>query len=324
MNIPPVDGVRVAADELGFLVAQIFQKVPIPVEHAELIADLLIDTELRGVVSHGVNSVERYVRSFREGSANTHPEVEILQEGPVNAALNGDGGMGMMVASRAMHMAIDKARELGVGIATTTYHDHIGSAGKYVRMALAQDLIGIVFSGRSAAPAYKSEATIQASVQGDPPMAFGMPSGPQRPPFLLDMGSGMLGGGAFEKMPDLFFKSIGLSHVANIMSGTLGGQMLPQFDRRRTRYKGADQSAFFLALDIERFVPLAAFKDDVDHLLDEVGKMQPFPGYAEATLPGGPEWKRERQYAAAGIPLSAAIAASLQKVAAEFGLTPPW
>ena len=51
---------------------------------------------------------------------------------------------------------------------------------------------------------------------------------------------------------------------------------------------------------------------------------QPFPGYAEATLPGGPEWKRERQYAAAGIPLSAAIAASLQKVAAEFGLAPPW
>lgn len=58
-------------------------------------------------------------------------------------------------------------------------------------------------------------------------MAFGMPSGPERPCFLLDMGTSMVHGREFEEMPDLFFKSIGLSNVANIMSGTLGGQMLP-------------------------------------------------------------------------------------------------
>ena len=85
-----------------------------------------------------------------------------------------------------MRMAIAKARELGVGIATTTYHDHIGSAGKYVRMALNQDLIGIGFSGRSASPTYSHDGTIQATVQGSPPMAFGMPSGPEQPCFLLD------------------------------------------------------------------------------------------------------------------------------------------
>ena len=294
MNVSPTDGIRVPAEDLRALVVDIFVKVPIPGEHAELIAALLVDTDLRGVVSHGVNSVERYVRSFQEGKANTHPQVQVLKEGPVTAALSGDGGMGMMVAARAMRMAIAKARELGVGIATTTYHDHIGSAGKYVRMALNQDLIGIGFSGRSASPTYSHDGTIQATVQGSPPMAFGMPSGPEQPCFLLDMGTSMVHGRKFEEMPDLFFKSIGLSNVANIMSGTLGGQMLPQFDRRTTQYKGADQSGFFMALDIEHFVPLQAFVDDMDYLMDQVSKMQPFSGYAEATLPGGPESKREQ------------------------------
>jgi LDH2 family malate/lactate/ureidoglycolate dehydrogenase len=324
MNIAPTDGIRVPMENLRTLVADIFKKVPIPEEHAELIAELLVDTDLRGVVSHGVNSVERYVRSFQEGKANTHPDVQVLREGPVTAALSGDGGMGMMVANRAMGLAIAKAKELGVGIATTTYHDHIGSAGKYVRMALNQNLIGIGFSGRSASPTYGHDGTIQATVQGDPPMAFGMPSGPERPYFLLDMGSGMAHGREFEKMPDIFFKSIGLSNVANIMSGTLGGQMLPQFDRRNTQYRGADQSGYFMALDIERFVSLQDFTDNMDYLMDEVNKMQPFPGYAEANLPGGPEWKREQQYAKEGIPISAESVASLEKRAGEFGLAVPW
>ena len=201
MNTPPTDGIRVAPDDLCTLVAAIFEKVPIPAAHAELIAGLLVDTDLRGVVSHGVNSVERYVRSFREGSANTHPEVEILQEGPVSAALNGDGGMGMMVASRAMRMAIDKARELGVGIATTTYHDHIGSAGKYVRMAMREDMVGICLSGRSTSPnAY--QGMVSGSIQGSPPFCIGMPSGEGQPDFMVDFATGMpWDEESFAKMP---------------------------------------------------------------------------------------------------------------------------
>ena len=71
----------------------------------------------------------------------------------------------------------------------------------------------------------------------------------------------------FKKMPQVFFKCIGFSHVANIMSGTLGGQMLPEFNRQNVKYTGANQSGFFMALDIECFVSLQAFKDDMAFLM---------------------------------------------------------
>jgi len=58
--------------------------------------------------------------------------------------------------------------------------------------------------------------------------------------------------------------------------------------------------------------------------MDEVDQMQPFPGYDEATLPGGPEWKRERQYAEEGIPLTKEAVEDLETLAAEYGLTVPW
>ena len=233
MNVPPTDGIQVPSEDLRVLVFNIYRSVPIPEEDARLVADLLVDTELRGVVSHGVTQVERYVRSYQEGKMNPRPEVQVLNEGPVTAALSGDGGLGMIVAARA--------RELGVGIVTTTYHDHVGSSGKYVRMALREDLIGIGLSGRSAAPSRAHDSTIHGSIQGSPPLAFGFPAGAGRPCFLLDLASHTpWDEQCFRKMPQVFVKAIGMSHVANILSGTLGGQMLPEFDRGQTQFRGAD------------------------------------------------------------------------------------
>lgn len=325
MNIPPADGIRIPVENLRTLVRDIYTAVPIPPEHACLIADLLIDTELRGVVSHGVVQVERYVRGYREGTINPDPQIRILREGPVTAALSGDGGLGMIVATRGMQMAIGMAKEMGTGTVTTTYHDHVGSSGKYVRMALADSLIGISLSGRNAAPSYDLESTIQGSIQGSPPLAFGMPSGLDHPDFLLDMSSHMPWDPAcFEKMPQVFFKAIGISHVANILSGSLGGQMLPEFDRRNIEFKGANQSGFFMALDIERFTSPQAFEGDMAHLMEETSKMKPFPGFDEATLPGGRAWKKERDYLENGIPISASAAISLERLAEELGLSTPW
>lgn len=325
MNVPPKDGFRVPVEELRGLVRAIYEAVPLPAEHARLIADLLVDTELRGAVSHGVMQVERYVRSFQEGRANPDPTIRVLHEGPATAALSGDGGLGMIVATRAMQMAIAKAKECGVGVVTTVYHDHLGSSGKYVRMALREDLVGISLSGRNAAPSYNRADTIRGSIQGSPPLAYGMPAGPGRPNFLLDYAS------HFEahdddvcRNPAVFVKAIGMSHVANILSGTLGGQMLPEFDRRTTRFQGADQSGFHMALDVSRFTSPDAFKADVDYLMDETAKMQPLPGLSDAGLPGQRAWKKEADYLENGIPVSAQAVRSLEGLAREFSLPVPW
>ncbi|MBM3803215.1 MAG: Ldh family oxidoreductase [Acidimicrobiia bacterium] len=307
------------------MVVAIFEKVPIAPQQAQLIADLLVDTDLRGVVSHGVVQVDRYVRSYQQERTNKQPNIRVLREGPVTAALTGDGGLGMIVATEAMQKAIRMAKKMGVGVATTTYHAHLGSTGKYVRMALRENLIGISFSGRNAAPQYETQSTILGSIQGSPPLAFGMPSGPDHPPFLLDMVSHSLWNEEFfKKMPQVYFKAIGISHVANIMSGTLGGQMLSEFDRSNIKFADADQSGFFMALDVQRFVPLQAFKADMDHLMDGVSRMSPLPGFTSADLPGGPEWKKEKAYLKGGVPISRKAQELLETLAREFHLQVPW
>lgn len=325
MNVPPTDGVRVPVEALRQLVRAIYAAVPIPPDHASLVADLLIDTELRGVVSHGVANVKRYVRSYQAGRTNPDPQVRVLCEGPVTAALSGDGGLGMIAATQAMQMAIAKAQTLGVGVVTTTYHDHLGSSGKYVRMALRHGLVGISLSGRNASPEYDLSSTLFGSIQGSPPLAFGMPGSAGRPAFLLDMASHTpWDEECFRQMPQVFFKAIGISHVANILSGTLGGQMLPEFDRRRVRFQGADQSGFHMALDIARFTSVEAFQSDVDHLMAEASRMQPLPGFTESSLPGGRAWRKEQEYLAEGIPLGAGVLAELEELAAECHLPVPW
>ena len=128
----------------------------------------------------------------------------------------------------------------------------------------------------------------------------------------------------FSRYPELYFRGLGLSQVANILSGTLGGQMLPRFDRRNLEFTGADQSGFFTAIDIGRFVPVEAFENDVGELMDAVSRMTPFPGHDRADLPGGPEWRRQRAYSAEGVPICREAADALETLAAEFGLTVPW
>lgn len=325
MNTVPTDGVVVDAVELRRLVEQIFIAVPIPEEHADVIAQMLVDTDLRGVVSHGVTSVERYVRVFQERTTNPNPKIKLLAEGPATAALSGAGGLGIIVAIEAMKMAIEKARVSGVGVVTTTYHDHIGSAGKYVRMALRQHLIGVTFSGRSSAPSYATDASPQASIQGSPPLAFGTPSKSNQPDFLLDFSSRLIWDeDVFAKYPELYFRGLGLGHIANLLSGTLGGQMLPEFDRDQIEYPRADQSGFFMALNIDQFVPLQAFEEDVSKLMGAVAQMEPYPGLERADLPGGPEWRKEQSYRTKGVPISGDTMSSLTRLAKEFNLKTPW
>ena len=324
MNTPPTDGRRVPVEVLRGFVADIFAAVPVPADDAQLIADLLIETELRGVASHGVLQVERYVENYKEGMTNTHPEIKILREGPTTAALSGEGGLGIVVGTQAMRMAIDKAKQTGVGAVSLVYHEHIGSAGKYARMAMREDMVGMCFSGRSAAPEY-GQGPVRGSIQGSPPFCIGMPSGEGQPDLMVDFATGMpWDEESFAKMPEIYYRGLGLAHAANIMSGTLGGQMLPEFDRQQTKFQGANQSSFYMALAIESFVSVEDFKADMDHLMQGVSAMEPYPGAETAQLPGGLEWHREREYTRDGIPISREAVEGLERMAQRVGGVVPW
>ena len=326
MNQPPTDGIRVPATTLCDFVTDIFRNVSLPEDHASLVAECLVDTDLRGVVSHGVTQVERYVRGFQANKINPQPEICVLREGPVTAALSGGGGLGFIASARAMAMAIIKAKDLGIGTVTTTNHDHMGSCGVYVRMALREQFIGVCCAGRSAALSYDYRQTIAGSIQGSPPMALGIPSGPQEPPILLDFGTKLnWDEDCFRKIPEAYLRMIGLSHIANILGGTLGGMMLPEFNGDDTEYNArVGEGSICLAIDIERFTSLQAFQDDMDHLMQAIRQMNPLPGYDASHLPGSREWRWEKDHLQNGVPISAEAKSSLERLGKELACDVPW
>ena len=95
---PPTDVVKVPVEPLQRFVADLFKRVPIPDEHAELTAGLLVDTQVRGVFSHGVRQAQRYLNAYQEGTLNAPPQTRVIKDGPVVTAIDGDRGLGIIVA----------------------------------------------------------------------------------------------------------------------------------------------------------------------------------------------------------------------------------
>jgi LDH2 family malate/lactate/ureidoglycolate dehydrogenase len=325
MNVPPAEFIRVPAGQLHSLSVNLFQAVGVPHEDAETITSLLIDTDLRGVLSHGTRCVNGYVRHFREGSLNPTPCLRVSGEESTTALVDGDGGLGHLAAHRATEVAIARARASGVGTAVCRNHGHYGAAGKYTRMAARQGCVGFSVSGHTMGGFHVDRPTWNPL--GNPPMSFAFPAGHEAR-LILDMGTSFFEPehfpALFEQVPAAFFKSIGLVAVAHLLSGALAGMMLPEFLPANRRYAAAGFGAFVAVLDIARFVPLDAFKAEVDRTMREVHGLPPLPGCERYDLPGALEWERERAWAAEGIPLGREHQQGLEEIATELGIAVPW
>ena len=325
MNVPPVEAIRVPVDQLRELSIALFRRAGVPSQDAELITELLIDTDLRGVLSHGTRCVNGYVRSFLEGRLNPAPRIEVVRDEPTTGIVDGDGGLGHPAAARATELAIAKAKSTGIGALVSRNHGHFGGAGKYTRMAMRENCIGFCVSGHTMGGFAVDRP--RWNPLGNPPMSFAFPAKAEAP-LVLDMGTSFFESedfpALFEQVPAAFFKSIGLVGVANLMGGVLAGMMLPEFQAENRRYASAGYGAFICVLEIERFMPVEAFRTEVDRTMREIHTLPPLPGYERYDLPGGLEWDREHAWAGEGIPLSPDHQRGLEEIADEFGIPVPW
>ena len=325
MNVPPEKFIRVSVDELRSLVVSLFAKAGAPQTDAELITGLLIDTDLRGVFSHGTRCALGYVRGMLEGSINSTPRIRVVRDEPTTATVDGDGGLGHLATHRATELAMARAKATGVGAVASRNHAHFGGAGKYTRMITAQDCVGFCVSGHTMGGFQPDQP--RWNPIGNPPMSFAFPAG-EETPLNLDMGTSFFEPkdfpDLFEKAPAAFFKSIGLVGVANLMGGVLAGMMLPEFQTDQRRYSAAGYGAFVLAMDIARFVPVSDFKKETDRTMRDLHGLPPWPGYGRYDLPGGPEWEREQSYAKEGIPVGPEHREGLEVIATELGVEVPW
>lgn len=184
----------VKIDELRKFTVGILEKVDVPTEDAEITADNLIASDRRGIPSHGVARLKRYVDGLKDGMMVARPDIKVEKEGPSYALIDGGGGLGQVVGSKAMNMAIEKARDSGLAFVTARNSNHYGIAGYYSMMALKEDLLGISMTNSAplVVPTFSKEIIL-----GTNPLSVAAPA-KSGPGVVIDMATSTVPRGKLE------------------------------------------------------------------------------------------------------------------------------
>jgi len=185
---------RVRAERLKDFCVRVFQKMDVSEEDARITAGVLVAADLRGIDSHGVARLRRYVNGLRDGMMIARPEVQVVAETPATALVDAGAGLGQPVSYRAMQRAIQKALEVGAGFVTVRNSNHYGIAGYYAMMALEHDCIGISMTNAAVlvVPTFGRDGML-----GTNPIAVAAPADQERP-FVLDMATSTVPRGKLE------------------------------------------------------------------------------------------------------------------------------
>ena len=285
---------------------RVLTTVNVRADDASHIAQCLVDVDKRGVKSHGTRQLRRYVGEFRDGLINPEPDIRVLRETDQSIRFDGDGGAGYLVATRAVDAVCEKAKAVGIAVASTCNHGHVGSEGIYARRALKHDLISWCVAGGSGwAKSSDPDATIWNAMHS-PPMCMAVPSDGGGPPLVLDMNANQFGGSddaeaavaaGFTKS---VFGSLGMRFVSTLVGGVLAGD--PGTETQRT-FKGANRGFVFVAIDPDTLGDAASFKARTREIIDQSLTLPPIAGTDTAALPGTLEWRRERTCETEGIPI---------------------
>ena len=172
----------------------VFQKMGCSSAHSEEAADVLIKADLRGIDSHGVARLNGYVRLWEKGRINPTPEIRVVHESYTTATVDGDAGLGLVVAPWAMRLAIEKAEKYGSGWVSVRNSNHFGIAAYHTLLAVEREMIGFAMTNASplVAPTYANERLL-----GTNPMCYAFPAG-KYPPVIVDMATSAAANGKLE------------------------------------------------------------------------------------------------------------------------------
>ncbi|MFM1858198.1 MAG: hypothetical protein RLZ05_1258 [Bacteroidota bacterium] len=172
----------------------IFKSIGCSQPHAEHAAKALLAADLRGIDSHGIARLSGYVRLWEVKRVNATPQIKILHETPSTAVMDGDSGLGLIVAQEAMQVAIQKAKLVGTGWVSVQHSNHFGIAGYHAMLALEHDMIGIAMTNASplVAPTFSIDKML-----GTNPIAVAAPAG-KEPPFVADLATTTAANGKLE------------------------------------------------------------------------------------------------------------------------------
>ena len=181
-------------DNLRKFTESVFTKIGCSDEHASLAADVLLSSDLRGIDSHGVARLSGYVRLWERQRINNTPNITIVHETATTATVDGDSGLGLVVAPFAMNLALEKAEKYGSGWVSVRNSNHFGIAGYHALQAVKRDMIGFAMTNARplVAPTFTTE-----SLLGTNPMCYAFPAG-KYDPVVVDMATSAAANGKLE------------------------------------------------------------------------------------------------------------------------------
>src|SRR2546427_11811619 len=353
-KVPVKDQVFVTEAALRRSVTQILEKLGVRPDDAAAAADVLTMTALRGVEPQGVSNMLRaYVRDYKAGKLDPRPGWRIARESPGTAVIDAERRLGIIVGPKAMRLAVDKARRVGVGVVTVYNSGHFGAIGHYAMQAAQQDMIGVCFTGAglSVVPTFAAKPMI-----GTNPIALAAPARHEAP-MLFDaatsaiagnkirlairLGSPLLPGWVSDKEGnpiteekpvfdrDEYFqlplggtreqgshKGYGFALMAEVLSTVLAGA-LPTMLNSASGSKNQ-----FAAYNIKAFTDVEQFKDTMDQMLKTLRTATPAPGQERVLYPGLSEAEEIQHRRASGIPLHKEVLQWFGQCTSEMGLAP--
>ncbi len=351
-KVPHGDEVRVPEDSLRETVASIFEKMGVTPEDAAEGADVLVSTDLRGVETHGVSNMLRsYVQGYNQGILNPRPNWRVVRESPGTAVTDADRGLAVILGPKAMRMAIDKARRVGIGMVTMFNAGHSGAIGHHATLAARENMVGMCTTagGTGVVPTFGAEGRL-----GTNPIAVAAPANSQ-PFFLYDAATSAIAGNKLrlasrvgasllpgwiarrdgspimEEVPlperTEFFqlplggtreqgshKGYGLAMIAEILGTMLSGVLPSMVDPRG----GSKHS--FIAFNIAMFTSVDKFKENMDAMLTKLRETKPAPGHDRVLYPGLSEYEEEQDRRANGIPLHKEVIQWFEDICGELSL----
>ena len=326
------------------------RRVGVPHNEAVIGADVLIEADLRGVETHGVQLFKSYIEGFRLGGINPRPTIKTVQDGPSTAVLDGDGGMGHIVSVKAMNVAIEKAKSSGVGAVTVRNSNHCGMLAYFAMMALPRDMIGwsVTNGGLSVAPWGGLER-----ITGNDPQSFAIPAKDELP-IVVDMAHSVVAGNKItmaarrgKKIPlgwgvdgqgnptddpnvvlqsGMYlplggYKGYCLISVMEVLSGVLsGGFFAKDYSQRPDPSEPYGTCHFFQAMDIRHFMPVDEFKERVDSLVRQLKSATLAPGFDRIYAPGEIEFLEKEKRVKGGIPIHVSVYRDLEQAANVLGM----
>lgn len=327
----------IAADTLRAWATDIFDRLGMRHEDAALVADSLVEADLRGVNSHGVQRIPTYATGLQKGTIVARPDIQVVQDSGWAAVIDGGQGMGQLAAQAGMKLALERAARDGHGAVSVRNSNHCGAMAYWAMQAIQQEAIGIAITnaGINMMPTGGREKLV-----GNNPVAYAVPTG-RGAPLVLDMATSVVAGGKLDMarikgqpiplgwaldaqgqpttdpvaarqgalLPLGGPKGYGLALVLDIFCGVLSG------GRFGKGLGTPGSSHFFEVIQIESFTPYHDFLERMEALVDQLHDCPPAEGSAGVVLPGEPEQRLREQQLRDGIKLEGTLVEELNAVA---------